>query len=85
MHNHDDKNGKGMMWMMMICCALPIVLLLIFGVGSSAGNSGNSKWIIFIGIGVMVIFHLFMMRKSHKNSSEETEVLKGREGDKEKS
>ncbi len=30
MHNHNNTNGghKGMMWMMLICCALPLAILL---------------------------------------------------------
>ncbi len=27
MHNHDGH--KGMMWMMLICCALPLIFLVI--------------------------------------------------------
>jgi len=30
MHNHDDH--KGMMWMMMLCCALPLLVLLFLAV-----------------------------------------------------
>jgi len=70
MHNHNDKQSSKMMWMMIVCCVLPIIILLIFGVGNSASNTGNSKWIILGGIGVMIVFHLFMMRKSHKDSNE---------------
>ena len=29
MHNHDGH--KGMLWMMIICCALPLVFLLFAG------------------------------------------------------
>ncbi|MFA5773543.1 MAG: hypothetical protein WC908_02620 [Candidatus Paceibacterota bacterium] len=83
MHNHENKQGRGIMWMMMICCVVPIVLLLVFGVGNSASNiGGNSKWIIWIVIAIMIGSHLFMMRKPHKNSNKETEILK--EGEEEK-
>lgn len=30
MHNHDDH--KGMMWMMLICCAMPLLVLLFLAV-----------------------------------------------------
>ena len=69
MYDH-EKDGKGMgsmMWMM-ICCALPLVLILIFGIGGKA--SGASSWVIFGGVAVMILAHLFMMR-GHGHSNEE--------------
>lgn len=70
MHNHDDNDTgtKSMLWMMAICCGLPVVLLLIFGGGGSA--LGASPWAIIGIVGVMVGTHLFMMRKSHRHSDE---------------
>ena len=31
MHNHNGKGNSGMMWMMVICCALPLVVLFVAG------------------------------------------------------
>ncbi len=44
MHNHDN-NGKGMksmMWMMLVCCLLPVVIALG---GASFFQSTNYLWI----------------------------------------
>jgi len=30
MHNND--NHKGMMWMMVLCCALPLLVLLVLAI-----------------------------------------------------
>lgn len=68
MHNHDGKKDNWMMWMM-ICCAVPLLLIVLFGLGGKA--FGTPTWIILGGIAVMVIAHFFMMRKSHKHSDEE--------------
>ena len=70
MHNH-EKDGKGMgsmMWMMVICCAIPLVLILLFGLGGKA--VGFSTWVIFGGVAVMMLAHFFIMGKSHKHSDE---------------
>ena len=71
MHNHNNNNGgmKSMMWMMVLCCVAPLVLILVFGAGGRA--LGAPTWIVFGGIAVMVIAHLFMMGKSHKHSDDE--------------
>ena len=67
MHNHDGKGNNSMMWMMIICCAVPLLLIVLFGFGGKA--FGVSTWVIFGGIGVMVLAHFFMMGKSHKHDS----------------
>lgn len=69
MHNHDGKDGNWMMWAMMICCAVPLLLLVLFGLGGKA--LGAPTWIILGGVAVMVIAHFFMMGRSHKHSDEE--------------
>ena len=80
MHNHDeDKQSQWTMWAMVLCCALPLLLILIFfGVGGKA--SGSSMGVIWGGIVVMAALHLFMMfvmGKSHKHSDEEHETADG--------
>ncbi|MFA6405150.1 MAG: hypothetical protein WCW46_00165 [Candidatus Paceibacterota bacterium] len=70
MHNHEkDNKGMGsMMWMMLICCAVPLILILLFGVGGKA--FGASSWVIFGGVAFMLLAHFFMMR-GHGHSNEE--------------
>ncbi len=69
MHNHDGKNDNWMMWVMMICCAIPLLVIVLFGFGGRA--LGAPTWIILGAIAVMVIFHFISMGKSHKHSDEE--------------
>ena len=75
MHNHDGKDGSWMMWVMMICCAVPLVLIVLFGLGGKA--FGAPTWVVVGGIAVMVIAHFFMMGRSHKHSDEEKSVIDG--------
>lgn len=75
MHNHDEKDGNWMMWVMMICCAVPLLLIVLFGLGGKA--FGAPTWIVIGGIAVMVIAHFFMMGRSHKHSNEEKSVTDG--------
>ncbi|MEK7543212.1 MAG: hypothetical protein AAB503_02825 [Patescibacteria group bacterium] len=50
---------------MMVCCALPLVLVFVFSAGGKA--LGASPWIIFSGITAMVIVHFFTMGGSRKH------------------
>jgi hypothetical protein len=59
MHNHNGKNGKSMMWMM-IPCLLLIAFALLGG-----GNLASSKYLWLIIVGVCVIPHIWMMFKGH--------------------
>ena len=61
MHDHNDKDGghKGMMWMMLICCTLPFVVLF-FGGGLGSG------YLIPILIVTLILVHLWMMSRKHK-------------------
>ena len=69
MHNHDGKNDNWMMWTMMICCAVPLLLIALFGFGGIA--LGAKTWVIIGGIAVMIVVHFLMMGRSHKHSDEE--------------
>lgn len=80
MHNHDGKSNKSMMWMMAICCGLPLLLILVVGGGGKA--LGVSTWVIFGGIAVMVLAHFFMMGKHKGDSSSDEKKELTREEDK---
>ncbi len=74
MHNHNpDKDDSWMMWMMVICCAIPLILLLILGFGGK--NLGASNWLVLGGVGLMVLFHFLIMGKSHKSHRRENEEI----------
>ena len=80
MHNHDGKDGNWMMWVMMVCCAVPLLLIVLFGLGGKA--FGASTWVVIGGIAVMVIAHFFIMGRSHKHSDEEKLVTGGEDENK---
>ena len=59
MHNHnDDKQNSWMVWAMIICCAIPLVLILVFSAGGKA--LGSPPWIVLGGVAMMMIAHFFM-------------------------
>ncbi|TSA46314.1 hypothetical protein D4R52_00805 [bacterium] len=57
-----------MMWAMMICCAAPILFILLFGAGARA--LGAPAWIVIGLVVVFAIIHFVMMKMSHKHSSD---------------
>lgn len=66
MHDHgDNKRGSWMMWMMAICCGLPLLLLAVFAIGGK--SLGVSTPSILVWVGLMLVFHLVMMR--HRKGS----------------
>lgn len=69
MHNHDGKDGSWMMWAIMICCAVPLLLLVLFGLGGRAFRAAT--WVVIGGAAVMIIAHFFIMGRSHKHSDKE--------------
>jgi len=60
MHNHNGKGDNSMMWMMMLCCALPLVFLLFAG-----GAVFSGGYLLPIIIGVFVAAHIWMMFRGH--------------------
>src|SRR3989338_2632278 len=60
MHNHNGKKDSGMKWMMLICCLLPLGLLLFAG---GTLSSGGYLWPILLG--VVIVAHLLVMFKGH--------------------
>ena len=76
MHNHNDNNGdgnKGMMWMMLMCAVPLLVLLFVWGKGSSAG------YLVPVLILGCFVAHLFMMRRGHGASQKDAENHDGDE------
>lgn len=70
MHNHNGKKDDSWtMWVMMICCATPLLVIILFGFGGKA--LGVSTWVVLGGIAVMMIIHFIIMSRSHANSDEE--------------
>ena len=69
MHNHDPEKGNSwMMWIMMICCGLPLLILLVIGFG---GNSlGGSNWPVLGGVALMILVHFFMMKGMHRKPTD---------------
>ncbi|KKS77542.1 MAG: hypothetical protein UV88_C0003G0006 [Parcubacteria group bacterium GW2011_GWA1_43_21] len=70
MPNHDEnKNFSRLMWLMMLCCALPFLFIILFGAGGQILET--PIWFIFGGMAIMMIIHFLMMKKTHKNSDGE--------------
>ncbi|MFA5991636.1 MAG: hypothetical protein WC794_05345 [Candidatus Doudnabacteria bacterium] len=63
MHDHNDNNSSGMMWMMAICCLAPFIFLLIAGKGLAL--QGFRGWaLVVIALG-LIGYHFWQMRKPH--------------------
>lgn len=67
MHDHnknDNANGehKGMMWMMLICCLVPV--LLLFG-GVTFFKSVGLGWIGIVFVVGFLVFHFGHMSNKH--------------------
>lgn len=65
--NHNDHGSK-MMWLMMICCLAPILLIFLFG--SGARDLGAPAWIVIGIVAVFAIAHFLTMKKSHQQSDD---------------
>ena len=80
MHNHGNNNGNGghdskMMWLMMLGCMLPILILVFTG-----GGAGRSAiWLVLLVVGGMLAMHWFMMR-GHSNHGHEDNTSVGTVG-----
>ena len=66
MDHNNDKGMKSMMWIMLICCGAPLLAFLFIGAGGIA--VGASKWLIIGIIALMIIAHIFIMRRGHKHN-----------------
>ncbi len=63
---------------MMICCAAPLLLIVLSGFGGKA--FGASTWVVIGGVVVMVVAHFAMMGVSQH--SDEERVADGENKDK---
>ena len=66
-----------MMWMMMLCCALPLVFLLF--AGSSVFAGGYLKYVIIGGLAVACIAMMFMGHGRHGGTDGDEKAGEGGE------
>ncbi len=67
---HDSrKNKRGHYLMMLICCALPLLLLIAAVSFFDLGKAGL-YWLVFL---LCPLMHFVMMRKMHENHSDKKE------------
>lgn len=57
------------MWMMVLCCALPLVFLLF--AGSSVSTGGYLKYVIIGGLAVACFWMMFKRHGGHGDSQED--------------
>jgi len=65
MNNQDKKKNSGTLWMMLICCMLPLVILLFV---ENNLFSGGYLWPILIS--VFMVAHVWMMFKGYGKYSD---------------
>lgn len=56
MHNHEDKGMKWMMYLMMLCCMVPLLILV-------AGARQGVNWWVIGAISIFVVLHFVLMKK----------------------
>lgn len=59
-NQNSSDHGSKMMWLMILCCALPIVIFGLFG-GQAIGAP---TWLIFAVLAALLVVHLWSMKKS---------------------
>ena len=70
-NNNMNSEHKGMMWMMVICCLVPVALLLS---GSTLLKFANLRYVLIALIGVFVLFrlrHIFGLANHQKSNDKE--------------
>ena len=74
-HNNDNKDGehKGMMWMMLVCCLVPV--LILFG-GTTFFKSIGYGWVGLVLVAGFVIFHIRHMFGSHGSKKSKDSLVK---------
>jgi len=73
MHNHGNNNGTNghdskMMWLMMLGCMLPVLILTLGG----SGLFQEYRWVVLAGVGAMIAVHLWQMFKSNNHHGVES-------------
>ena len=63
--NHKEKHGWSMMWMMVICCAMPALAILLLGSGAAAFGGGYLFPIIALVLLTACISMMFRRHKPH--------------------
>ncbi len=80
MHDHNKNSGhKGMMWMMIICCLLPVIVL--FG-GIEFFKSIGYSWIGIALVGIFILMYLFRMwrtNQDHNSNSQNVDNEKNKD------
>ena len=62
--NHCDSSNDHlghMMWMMVICCGFPLILILL-----GINLAGPIRWLVLLTMLVFCLAHFFLMKKNHK-------------------
>lgn len=75
----NNKHDNSMMWMMVICCALPLLFLLF--AGSAVFASGYLRYVIFGAFALAGVWMMFRMHgssgKSHEGHDENQATQSG--------
>lgn len=74
-HCNGGKKNSSMMWLMAICCFLPLAVLFFAGSKFSLGG-----YLVPILIGVCVISHIVMMFRGHGGKADTNEGNDNNEG-----
>ncbi|OGG83047.1 hypothetical protein A3A42_03360 [Candidatus Kaiserbacteria bacterium RIFCSPLOWO2_01_FULL_55_25] len=69
MHNHNGKGDNSMMWMMVLCCAMPFIFLLF--AGSTVFSGGYLKYVIIGGLAAVCFWMMFRRHGGHDADSED--------------
>lgn len=64
MHKHNEEGNSWMMWIMMICCMAPVLLLF-----TSGGAFATLNWPVLGAVAVLLALHWYVMKKMHGHSS----------------
>ena len=68
MHNHNGKGDNSMMWMMVLCCALPLIFLLF--AGSTVFSGGYIQYVILGGLAAACFWMMFKGHGGHGGNSD---------------
>ena len=83
-HNHESGHGSSMMWMMIACCAVPILAILFLS-GGIAAFGGTSLFLPLIALVLLVACVVMMIRhrkSSHSDVPHDSHVMDGEQSPK---